>query len=76
MTNDITNRPIPRHPYAWRTSVRKRLPWFLIDLGVARKGINCEFVGAQHHWYNLDGARSACYHCRVIGDGSLWSENS
>lgn len=33
-------------PYRWRTAARRRLPWFLIDLGVANKGEDCEKAGA------------------------------
>ena len=60
------------HPYAWRTWLRGRLPWFLIDLGVAGKGADCAKLGALHHWYNVDGQSSACYHCRVVEQGRLW----
>ena len=61
-----------RHPYAWRTALRKRLPWFLIDLGVAQKGKDCGVVGAAHHWYNIEGTHSGCYHCREVREGGLW----
>jgi hypothetical protein len=60
------------HPYAWRTWLRGRIPWFLINLGVAAKGADCEAVGARHHWYNIDGQRSGCYHCSVTRPGRLW----
>lgn len=60
------------HPYAWRTWLRKRLPWFLINLGVAAKGENCESVGASHYWYNKDNVSSGCYHCEVVREGQLW----
>jgi len=60
------------HPYAWRTRLRGRLPWFLVDLGFAGKGRDCAVVGAQHHWYNLDGKSSGCYHCKVVREGRLW----
>ena len=33
---------------------------------------NCEAVGEIHRWHNLDDARSACYHCKVIHEGKLW----
>ena len=61
-----------RHPYAWRTWLRRNLPWFLIDLGVAGKGQDCEGVGAKHHWYNVDNVSSACYHCEITRAGRLW----
>lgn len=64
------------HPYAWRTWLRTHLPWFLINLGVADKGKDCEGVGAQHHWYNQDGQKSACYHCHVVPIGRLWERES
>jgi hypothetical protein len=62
----------PGHPYRWRTYLRGKLPWFLIDLGIAAKGRDCENVGAEHHWYNSDGESSACYHCEVVRLGRLW----
>lgn len=61
-----------RHPYELRTRIRSRLPWFLINIGVAAKKENCENVGGLHKWYNLDGKNSACYHCQVIKPGQLW----
>jgi hypothetical protein len=60
------------HPYVWRTQLRKRLPWFLINLGIAKKGKDCEAVGGHHHWYNIDDKHSGCYHCEVIRAGQLW----
>lgn len=33
---------------------------------------DCEKVGQQHKWFNLDGVRSACYNCRVVREGQLW----
>jgi hypothetical protein len=60
------------HPYGWRTALRSRLPWFLIDIGLAAKGRDCERVGAQHHWYKQDDTHSACYHCEVVRAGQLW----
>ena len=60
------------HPYAWRTWLRRRLPRFLIDLGIAAKGTDCEALGAEHHWYSRDNASSGCYHCEVIRPGQLW----
>jgi hypothetical protein len=44
----------------------------LINLGIAKKGRDCEGVGAEHHWYNIDNKTSGCYHCRVVRDGQLW----
>jgi hypothetical protein len=48
------------------------LPWFVIDLGIARKGQDCEAVGGVHSWYNLDDIRSGCYHCEIVRQGRLW----
>ena len=62
----------PGHPYRWRTWIRVHLPWFLINLGVAAKGRDCELVGAEHHWYNRDDASSGCYHCEVVRLGRQW----
>jgi hypothetical protein len=64
---------VSRHPYAWRTALRRRLPNFLIDLRCfPDKGEDCEAVGAEHHWYNKDNQNSACYHCKVVRPGQLW----
>ncbi len=60
------------HPYAWRTWLRSHSPWFLIDLGFARKGEDCQSVGAEHSWYNIDDESSGCYYCRVVCSGRLW----
>jgi hypothetical protein len=60
-----------RHPYELRLRIREHLPWFLIDQGVARKGENCEKVGAEHSWYNHGEDLSACYYCRVMKEGQL-----
>jgi hypothetical protein len=65
-----------RHPYAWRTRLREHLPWFLIDLGFLPKGKDCEAVGGEHQWYNVDNARSACYHCEIVRGGQLWLNRS
>lgn len=53
-----------RHPYELRNRIRAILPWFLIDLGVADKGENCELVNANHDEYNIDGQISGCYYCK------------
>jgi len=60
------------HPYRRRTFWRVLLPrpfcsW--VD-----KGEDCQSVAAEHHWYNQDGERSACYHCKVVRAGRLWEE--
>jgi hypothetical protein len=48
--------------YRWRTRLRGRLPWFIVDLGVTAKGRrDC----GDHEWYNHDGRVERCYHCRV-----------
>jgi hypothetical protein len=61
-------------PYRWRTALRRHLPWFLIDLGLADKGTDCEAAGGEHSWYNLDDASSGCYHCKVVRPGRLWDK--
>lgn len=61
-----------RHPYQRRMWWRTRLPWFLIKLGIAKKGTDCESVGAKHKWYNIDGHSSGCYYCEVIAKGEKW----
>jgi hypothetical protein len=38
------------------------LPWFLVDRGIAGKGVgDC----GEHEWYNHDGVIARCYHCEV-----------
>ena len=62
------------HPFRWRTWARGWLPWFVIDLGIAAKGMDCEQFGAWHRWYNVDDENSGCYHCRVIRPGQWWTD--
>jgi hypothetical protein len=61
-----------KNPFRLRTSIRRQLPWFLINLGLAAKGKDCEAEGGMHEWYNRDGKSSGCYHCEVIREGNLW----
>ena len=63
------------NPYEWRRRWRRRLPWFLIDLGIAAKGKDCEAVGAKHLWYNRDNENSGCYYCEIVRPGRLWEDN-
>jgi hypothetical protein len=65
-----------RHPFRWRTWLRGRLPYWLIDLGGARKRRDCEAVGGWHRWYNEDHNSSGCYHCGVVRPGRLWEDAS
>jgi hypothetical protein len=67
----VSGEPPRRHPYESRTAMRLRLPRFLIKLGLAAPGRDCESVGAPHLWYNQDGLRIACYHCKVVRSGHL-----
>jgi hypothetical protein len=64
--------PDLHHPYGLRTWIRQRLPFWLIKLGVADKGKDCEARGAQHHWYNSDDKVSSCYYCEIVRPGQLW----
>jgi hypothetical protein len=53
--------------FRWRTSLRTRLPWFLTDLGVARKGLSdC----GDHEFYRSSDELERCYHC-VVGERPL-----
>jgi hypothetical protein len=63
-----------KHPYRFRRWWRERLPWLLINLGIAKKGRHCELVGAEHDWYNIDDERSGCYYCRTIANGQFWKK--
>lgn len=33
---------------------------------------DCEAIGQEHKWYNMDDVSSACYKCRVVRPGQLW----
>jgi hypothetical protein len=70
-----TEEPI-RRPFRWRTALRRHLPYWVLDLGLAGKGEDCEAAGGAHEWYNRDGNTSGCYHCQVIRDGQLWQRES
>jgi len=59
-------------PYRLRTYIRTHIPWFLIDLGVACKGQDCEAAGGEHEWYNSGDSESSCYHCKIVKQGRLW----
>ncbi|MEP0006919.1 MAG: hypothetical protein ABJ387_10555 [Balneola sp.] len=59
-------------PYRKRTWLRSNLPWFLINLGVAKKGKDCEKKDGSHEWYKIDNQSSGCYHCEVVKTGKLW----
>ena len=48
--------------YRWRTAMRRRLPSFLLDRGVARKG---KHDCGQHEWYKSTDEEDRCYHCEV-----------
>src|SRR5436853_1704159 len=48
-----------RHPYAWRTWLRQYLPWFIIDLGIANKGQDCEAVAESIGGTTLTAKRAA-----------------
>lgn len=63
------------HPHALRTWIRGRLPWFLIDMGVAGFGEDCGKLGAQHAWCNLDDEHSRCMFCGSEREGQLWRTN-
>lgn len=62
----------PGHPHRWRTWLRTRLPRFLVALGIAAKGRDCERVGGWHRWYDKDGKSSGCHHCEVVRPGQWW----
>jgi hypothetical protein len=35
-----------------------------LDLHYPHEPDDCEVIGEGHRWHNLDGNRSACYHCK------------
>jgi hypothetical protein len=52
----------PAGRYRWRTRLRRHLPWFLVNRGIAGKGAgDC----GAHEWYNYDGVIARCYHCEA-----------
>jgi hypothetical protein len=53
------------HPYRYRVWVRRHLPWWLINRGVANKGRDCEAVGGWHRWYKSTEEIDRCYHCEA-----------
>jgi hypothetical protein len=58
----------------WRTKIRRKLPWLLIDIGFAAKGRqDC----GGHEWYREDANVWRCYHCTVgehVGEDPYVSE--
>lgn len=64
-----------RQPYRWRTNLRVILPRPLCWVWLLDKGRECEAAGSSHDWYNVDDENSACYHCRVVRPGQLWSRD-
>ncbi len=62
-----------RRPYRWRTNLRALLPRPLC--WIVKKANNCEDMGADHDWYNVDNETSGCYHCREVRRGQLWKTN-
>jgi hypothetical protein len=60
-----TNRWDAGHPYRYRIWVRRHLPWWLINVGVADKGPDREAVGVWHRWYKSTEEIDRCYHCEV-----------
>jgi|GEM_PF-7016591 len=52
-----------KHPYELRKRIRVRLPWFLINMGIAAKGKDCKTVNAKHSFYKIDGTLNGCYYC-------------
>jgi len=60
------------NPNNWRGWLRIHLPFFLSDL--IPKGSDCESLGSNHLWYNIDNEYSGCYHCKTIKKGQLWKD--
>lgn len=57
-----------------RTWLRQYLPWFPLNMGVAKKGEDCKKIGGEHEWYNIDNNKSDCYHCKVVKNGMSWKD--
>jgi hypothetical protein len=45
-----------------------------INLGIASKAEDCELVGAEHHWFNIDHENRGSYHCDVGRAGRPWKK--
>ncbi len=57
----VTRDALPGR-FRLRTRLRRCLPGFVIDLGIARKGrTDC----GNHDWYKSRDAEDHCYHCEV-----------
>ena len=61
-TDEPDDEPAPEPP---QPPSKRRLP----DLE------DCEAVGKQHRWFNLDDVSSACYNCRVVRPGQPWRKS-
>ncbi len=33
---------------------------------------NCETIGEEHSWHNIDNKKSGCYNCLMVRKGKLW----
>lgn len=60
-----------KHPYGNKRWQRERLPWFIVNWGIAKKGEDCEKVNAKHQWYNIDNLNSGCYFSKLTKFGKL-----
>jgi hypothetical protein len=38
--------------------------------------MDCEAVGGDHEWYNVNGKESGCYHCGTTREGQLWRQQT
>jgi hypothetical protein len=60
--------------YRWRTEIRRKLPWFMIDLGITAKGRrDC----GRHEWYREHDNVWRCNHCKpgeYVGEDPYVSE--
>lgn len=48
--------------YRWRTALRRRTPWVLVNRGLFAKG---ERDCGDHEFYNADDVVERCYHCKT-----------
>jgi len=51
-------------PYYFRKWMRERSPWFIVNIGLFRKGYDCSKYGGEHDWYKSDVKTFRCYYCR------------
>jgi hypothetical protein len=60
--DDLVEEPVARRRprYRWRTWIRGRIPWAMVDW-FPRGGGDC----GRHRWHAWDADTDRCYHCEI-----------